>query len=479
MKQLLILLTMLLLAAMPALAEDDGFVEVVLFDGEATVSGNWQLAASANTTNANGSFDPSLISEDGWFTVEYNGSNKAVYLAFSDWESGTWASVNVPSACTNEGGLLTATFTFSQCYIQYGGKDFGAVDQICVGSTTAARDTTIRRIVWHGRPLQDDLNATATIFRGSATASSNNASLHYAFTAHVGGDFDASQINPGSRFYVEYSGARNGVYLALQSHSGATQWSRVNADETQELENGRYVAWFNYDNFARAWGTNFARLDQLTVYTTTPRAVTLHRIAYFAGEGEPTDTSDGRWSRPDTGIAFIGDSICQNPIYSFGDWNAILGRSDCSNFGIGSQTTVECRARIGELAARDYSAIVFICGINDVGRGYTKEEIVANYDAMISAVRAQNPDCQFLIVSVLPTTEAFFAGQQGKINLLNMALKRYASKTQGVTYVDVYSSFTAKTGAYAYPELLSDGLHPNREGYAVMAELLTPYLPAE
>ena len=160
------------------------------------------------------------------------------------------------------------------------------VIQVAVGGvfTTAARDTTIRRIVWHGRPLQDDLNATATIFRGSATASSNNASLHNAFTAHVGGDFDASQINPGSRFYVEYSGARNGVYLALQSHSGATQWSRVNADETQELENGRYVAWFNYDNFARAWGTNFARLDQLTVYTTTPRAVTLHRIAYFAGE---------------------------------------------------------------------------------------------------------------------------------------------------------------------------------------------------
>lgn len=215
------------------------------------------------------------------------------------------------------------------------------------------------------------------------------------------------------------------------------------------------------------------------MYTTTPREVTLHRIAYFAGEGDPVDTSDGRWSRPDNGIAFIGDSICQNPIYSFGDWNTILGRNDCANFGIGAQTTVECRARIGEIASRDYSAVVFICGINDIGRGYTKEEIVANYSAMITAIKEQNPDCQFIIVSVLPTTEAFYAGQQGKINLLNMALKRYASKTPGVTFVDVYSSFTAKTGAYAYPELLSDGLHPNREGYAVMAEILKPYLPEE
>jgi len=48
-----------------------------------------------------------------------------------------------------------------------------------------------------------------------------------------------------------------------------------------------------------------------------------------------------------------------------------------------------------------------------------------------------------------------------------------------VTFVDVYSSFTPKTGEYAYPELLSDGLHPNAAGYKVMAEILTPYLPAE
>lgn len=479
MKKLMILLAAMLFAVIPALAEEAGFDEFVLFDGEASVSGNWELAASVNTTNANGSFDPAMITEGGWFTVEYTGSIKAVYLAFSDWQSGTWASVNVPSSCETNGKLCTATFTFNQCYIQYGDKDFSAVDQICVGSTTAAGGTTIKRIVWHGRPIVDDLNADVTIFRGSATSNASNSSLYYAFTRHVGGDFDASKINCGSRFYVEYSGTKGGVYLAFSSHSGATQWSRVNPDETTQLENGRWVSWFSYDNFARIWGENFARLDQLTVYSSTPRQITLHRVAYFSGEGEPIDQSDGRWSRPDTGVAFIGDSICQNPIYSYGDWNAILGRNDCVNYGIGAQTTVECRARIGELAQRDYKAVVFICGINDIGRGYTKEEIVANYDAMISAIREKNPDCQFFIVSVLPTTEAFYAGQQAKINLLNMSLKRYASKNSGVTYIDVYSSFTPKTGEYAYPELLDDGLHPNRQGYAVMADILNKYLPEE
>lgn len=482
MKRLIALLAVLLFSTMfTALAEetDDGLIEVVVYEGNATVTGNWELAASANTTNANGTFDPSMITEGGYFTVEYTGSIKAVYLAFSDWQSGKWASVNVPSACETSGSLCTATFTFNQCYIQYGSKDFSAVDQICAGSTTAAGDTTIHRIVWHGRPLQDDLNATATLFRGAATTNAANSSLTYVFTQHVGGDFDASQINEGSRFYVEYTGRKNNVYLAFSSHSGATHWTRVNPDETVELENGRYASWFSYDNFSKAWGTNFARLDQLTVYTSIAGETTLHRLAYFAGEGEPVDTSDGRWDRPDDGIAFIGDSICQNALLIYGDWNTILGRSDCVNYGIGAQTSVECRARIDELANRQYRMIVFIIGINDIGRGYTKEEIVANVDAMIQAVKANQPECEFLIVSVLPTTSAFYAGQQAKINLLNMAYKRYASKTSGVTFVDVYSSFTPKTGEYAYPELLSDGLHPNQAGYAVMADILKNYLPGE
>lgn len=478
MKRLLILFLSFLVLSCAAVAEQEtDLIETVLFDSEATVNAPWTLAASVNTTNAGGTFDANQITADGYFTVEYTGPLKAVYLAFSDWQSGTWASVNVPSACKLEAGLCTATFTFNQCYIQYGSKDFSGVDQICVGSTAASGETTIRRIVWHGKPLKDELGADAVLYSGSVTSNASNTNMTYVFTAHVGGSFDAAQINPGSRFCIEYAGLKNGLYLAFSSHSGATHWTRINPDETIQLESGRYLSFFSYDNFSKAWGTNFARLDQFTVFSSMPSEVTLYKLAYFAGDGEPADQSEGRWDRPDTGIAFIGDSICQNALLIYGDWNTILGREDCCNYGIGAQTTVECRARIGELAARDYEMIVFICGINDIGRGYTKEEIVANFDAMIQSVRAKNPDCEFLLVSTLPTTEAFYAGQQSKINLLNMAYKRYASKTKGVTYVDVYSSFTSKTGEYAYPELLSDGLHPNQAGYQKMAEILKQYLP--
>lgn len=476
MKKFLITCFALVLLFASAIAEED-LQEFVVFDGTATVNGSWQLALGANTTNAYGDFDPYLITEGGYFTVEYTGTSKAVYLALSEWQNGLWASVNAPTSCVEEDGLLKATFTYEQCLAQMGNVEFSAVDQICAGSTSATGETTIYRIVWHGKPLQDELGADAVLFRGASTAKSSNANLAFCFTKHVGGDFDASQINPGARMYAEYSGVRNGVYLALSSHSGATQWARVNATETVELGDGRYGAYFDYAAMVKAWGSNFARLDQFTVFSSTASEVTLHKLAYFAGEGDPADTSDGRWSRPDTGIAFIGDSICQNALLLYGDWNTILGRTDCCNYGIGGQTTEELVSRIDELAARQYEMVVFICGINDIGRGHTNEEIVGNYAAMIDAIRANNPACEFLLVSVLPTTSAFYTGQQGKINQLNEAYQQFASESSGVTYVDVYSSFTAKAGEYAYPELLSDGLHPNLDGYAKMAEIIALYLP--
>lgn len=450
--------------------------ETVLFSGQQAASGGWNLALSLNTTNAGGTFDPSQMAEGGYFAVTYEGAQNGVYLALSDWQSGTWTQINVPSSCTAADGRYTAVFSFEQCRMAYGGMDFSAVDQICVGTSAATKPAVIYAVAWYGPAQTDALGADEVLFSGAVTSSAQNECLVYRFTRHVGGTFDAAQLRTDSRFYVEYSGAKYGVYLALSSHSGATQWARVNASETVEVSAGRYGAYFDESAMAAAFGTNFARLDQISVYSSGQQMVTLHRLAYFAGTGEIVDPSDGRWDRPDTGIAFIGDSICQNAKILYGDWNAILGRSDCVNYGIGGQTTLECRARIDELASRSYRQVVFICGINDIGHGYTKEEIVQNDAAMIAAIQEKNPACQFVLLSVLPTTSAFYSGQQGKITLLNLALKRYANQTPNVTFVDAYSAFCPRAGEYAYPELLSDGLHPNAAGYAKIADILTPFL---
>ena len=49
-----------------ALAEEP-MTETVLFEGSQPTSGGWNLALTIDTTNVNGTFDPSLISENAFW----------------------------------------------------------------------------------------------------------------------------------------------------------------------------------------------------------------------------------------------------------------------------------------------------------------------------------------------------------------------------------------------------------------------------
>ncbi|MGN1156864.1 MAG: GDSL-type esterase/lipase family protein [Agathobacter sp.] len=326
-------------------------------------------------------------------------------------------------------------------------------------------------------------NDAEILFEGSSSGNSQGTNLTFFYTKHVGGKWDASAINEGSYLYAEYEGAKDGIYLAFASASGGTQWVAVYPDETGVTEDGRYYAKFSYENFSKKYGTNFARLDQIQAYVAKNQQVILKKIVYVPGTGDPVDTSDGTWDRPTTGIAFIGDSIVQNPLVDIQhlkgiDWNGILDRTDCVNYGIGGQTTNELLPRIGEVASKDYEKVVFLCGINDIGRGISNATIKNNYASMIETLTAQNPDIEIYIISVLPTTDAFYTNMQSKISGLNVVLFGLCQQYENVTYVDCYSSFVGED-KYCKEGLTFDGLHPNLDGYEIIASILNPYLETE
>ena len=466
-----------------AFADEKELVESNVFSGSNIIDAAWTLGPSVQTTNGSGKFDPTEITADGYFAIDYTGTEGAVYLAFSEWTTEKWASVNAPSYTVETETGYRSVFSFDDCMAAYGTADFSDVDAICAGTGASTVSTEITNISWFGYPAAADLGETAMLYKGSATASTKDTNLTFFYTKHVGGDWDAAQINEGSYFYVEYTGAEDGIYLALASASGSTQWVAVYPDETGTTADGRYYSKYSYDNFSKLFGTNFARLDQIQAYSAKNEEVTLKRIAYFEGEGAPVDTTDGTWDRPDTGIAFIGDSIVQNPLVDSAhlkncDWNTILDRTDCVNYGIGGQTTDECSKRINELSKKNYSKVVMLCGINDIGHGLTNDEIIANYETMFASLNESNPDMEIFVISVLPTTEVFYTDAQDRIVALDNDLKAMTEKHDNVTYVDCYSSFISDTG-YAKPELVFDGLHPNLDGYAVIASILNPYLNGE
>ena len=159
-----------------ALAEEP-MTETVLFEGSQPASGGWNLALTIDTTNVNGTFDPSLISENGYFAVTYHGVQNGVYLALSDWEGGVWAQINVPSTCTQTDGMYTAVFSFEQCRMAYGSMDFAAADQICVGTSASTKTMVIHKVAWCGAAQTDSLGADEVLFSGAATSTAQNLSL--------------------------------------------------------------------------------------------------------------------------------------------------------------------------------------------------------------------------------------------------------------------------------------------------------------
>lgn len=456
-------------------------VDYNIFSGSEKIAGAWTLGPQIQTSNGSGTFDPTEITKGGNFTVDYTGTKGAVYLVFSQWDNSKWVTVNMPTSTVKNEDGYTSVFSYEDCAKLFGDEDFSDVNVICAGSGDAEGETVITDISWHGSPAAPDLGETAMLFKGSKKGESVGANIAFFYTKHIGGKWDASLINESSYFYAEYLGAEDGIYLAFLSASGATDWVAVYPDETGKTNEGRYYSIFKYDNFSKKFGTNFKRLDQIQAYCNKNEKITLKRIAYFSGNGNPVD-ADGTdtWNRADTGIAFIGDSIVQNPLTDSEhlnkmDWNGILGRTDCSNYGVGGQTTMECSARINEPAKKNYCKAVFLCGINDIGKGYSNKQICDNFKTMFNALKAKNPDIKIYLISVLPTTDVFYTNEQDKIAALNSDLKALAQSEGNAAFVDCYHAFLGDNG-YCKPELVFDGLHPNLDGYAVIAEILKPYL---
>lgn len=320
------------------------------------------------------------------------------------------------------------------------------------------------------KPAQD-----VEIFCGAAKGSGKGMELTFIYSEHVGGTFDAACFTEGTYFTLDYTGEENGVYIALVSSSGGQKWTAVYPTSSENIGENTWRQTYSYDAITKAWGDNFTRLDIIQVYANVASDITVNRIAYVLGDGEVADTSDGAWDVPMEGIAFIGDSIVQNPVFFYDDWNGILDRTDCVNYGIGGQTTKELENRIDDVLKGKYEKIVFLCGINDLGRGRQPFVVCAAYRDMLDAIAEKCPDTEVIILSVLPTTDAFFKDNQGSIQLLNSNLEFMTKEYDFVTFVDIYSAFLGEDG-YGKTEYYTDGLHPNAEGYGVIAEILNPYL---
>jgi lysophospholipase L1-like esterase len=173
-------------------------------------------------------------------------------------------------------------------------------------------------------------------------------------------------------------------------------------------------------------------------------------------------------------VVFFGDSITQG-----WDLAHYFPGKPYINRGISAQTTSQMLLRFRQdVIALRPSAVMILAGANDLNGNtgpISNEAILSNYEAMAEAARMHG--IKVIFASMLPAPHTVTAQSRfnmtrhppERVQALNALLKAYCRR-QGLAVADYAQAMQGGDGLIR-PELSGDGVHPNKEGYAVMAQL--------
>ena len=178
---------------------------------------------------------------------------------------------------------------------------------------------------------------------------------------------------------------------------------------------------------------------------------------------------------------FLGDSLTcglggysdlKTPTYFYYDgcgcWNIRSKTLKCVNNGV-SRTFSDA------LTYREWDRVIIMLGINELG--FATETYIANYSALIDAIRALRPDIEICIQSILPVTRQKAAEGFSiyTIQTKNAALAQLA-RDKNCMFVNVYEAIADAEGYLPSQYKGWDGAHLNTTGYNRWADYLRNHL---
>jgi lysophospholipase L1-like esterase len=181
-------------------------------------------------------------------------------------------------------------------------------------------------------------------------------------------------------------------------------------------------------------------------------------------------------------VVLIGDSITHfwggepksTRVAGAASWERFIAPHKPINLGFGWDRTenVLWRLQHGELKGINPRVVVLAIGTNNLGLN-TVDEVVDGIDAICQEVHRQLPKTKILVLGILPRADS--NRLKANPDSVNFKLQTRLHPRDYIDVFDAGNAFLTPSGELRR-ELFSDGLHPNKAGYEILANAIAPHV---
>ncbi len=170
-------------------------------------------------------------------------------------------------------------------------------------------------------------------------------------------------------------------------------------------------------------------------------------------------------------IHYFGGTPAYHVIRGKAAWDRYLKPLKVQNAGFGWDRIENVLWRVyhGEFDDFNGRNIVLMIGTNNLSAGNSDSEIIEGLQFLINAIKQRKPDANIIMVGILPRTKS-----EERVGTINKKIKEMSLQSL-IDYVDFGKDFLI--GNKINTKLfLSDGLHPNADGYEVLGKDISKLL---
>lgn len=266
--------------------------------------------------------------------------------------------------------------------------------------------------------------------------------------------FNVMQVSSTGSAYTLYRNGQDVVHTASQTNDG--KWFSASASTVEYVTVGN-----------RSGGGGIFKGDVARVIIT--RA--LNAVERMTMNDYLTTTYK-TWC-----LGLVGDSMSNDSSDMSGRFHDLVrqtyyGRIQSLTYAVGGANTAHIiSTQYPSIKNKRFYALSYLCGINDVLTDLVAVDIFARIRSICDDALSRK--MRVVLSNLIPfgTYTGWSSGRQAEFNTLNTLIQNYATTTENVGFADQWTSLKDPANSTNLNPIYDsgDGLHPNTNGYDIMA----------